>query len=99
MAMALLGLLVAWNYWTDFSEPQDFMERGRAHGHTTIDAAVDAYVVEITGVHCKWVALDAEELEEIGDVLMSSLFAEQGASHLRGNQGKNGDTTRRRYTA
>jgi hypothetical protein len=74
MAMVLPGLSEAWNYWTDFTDPQDFMDQSRMHGQTTIGAAVDAYVVEITGLHREWAGLNAEELEEIRDVLMSYLF-------------------------
>ena len=59
--------------WTDCTDPQDFMDQGRAHGHATIGAAVDAYVVELTGMHRAWAGLNAEELEEIRDILMSYL--------------------------
>ena len=72
--MVLPGIIEAWNSWTDFTDPQDFMDRSSARGHATIGAAVDAYVVEITGLHREWAGLNAEELEEIRDVLMSYLF-------------------------
>jgi hypothetical protein len=36
--------------------------------------AVDAYVVEIPGLDRAWAELNAEELEDIRDVLMSYLF-------------------------
>jgi hypothetical protein len=50
VAMVLPGIVDAWNGWTDFTDPQDFMDRSRARGHATIGAAVDAYVIEITGM-------------------------------------------------
>jgi hypothetical protein len=76
--MVLSGLIAAWNHWTDCSDPQDVMDHNRAHSHTTIGAATDAYVVEITGLHREWAGLNAEELEEIRDVLMSYLFLTRG---------------------
>ena len=36
--------------------------------------AVDAYVVEIPGLDPAWAEMNAEELEDIRDVLMSYLF-------------------------
>jgi len=47
-------------------------------GHPTIGAAVDAPVVEIPGLDRAWAGLNAEELEEIRDVLMSYLFLTRG---------------------
>ena len=78
MAMVLPGIVEAWNHWTDFSDPQDFMGQTRAHVYETIGAAVDAHVVEMTGMHREWAGLNAEELEEIRDVLMSYLFLTRG---------------------
>jgi hypothetical protein len=80
MAMVLPGIVEAWNHWTDFSDPQNFMDQSRAHGYETIGAAVDAYVVEMTGMHREWAGLNAEELEEIRDVLMSYLFLTRGVA-------------------
>jgi hypothetical protein len=54
------------------------MDHSRAHGHPTIGAATDAYVVDITGMHREWAGLNAEELEDIRDVLMSYLFLTRG---------------------
>jgi hypothetical protein len=54
------------------------MDRSRAQGHATIDAAVDAYVVEIPGLDRAWARLNAEELEEIRDVVMSYLHLTRG---------------------
>jgi hypothetical protein len=65
-------------YWTDDLTEQEFMDRSRAQGHATIGAAVDAYVVEIPGLDRAWAGLNAEELEEIRDVLMSYLFLTRG---------------------
>ncbi len=64
----------AWNTWTDNCSPQEFMNLGRATGHSTIGAAVDAYVIDIQSIHPEWAGLNAEELEDIRDVLMSYLF-------------------------
>jgi hypothetical protein len=50
------------------------MDHSRAHGHTTIGATTDAYVVEITSMRREWAGLNAEELEEIRDVLISYLI-------------------------
>jgi len=72
--MAHQDLVKEWVYWTDDLTAQEFMDRSRADGHPTIGAAVDAYVVEITGLDPAWAGLNAEELEEIRDVLMSYLF-------------------------
>jgi hypothetical protein len=72
--MVLPGIVDEWNYWTDACDPQEFMNLSRAQGHPTIGAAVDAYVVEIPGLDRAWAALNAEELEEIRDMLMSYLF-------------------------
>jgi hypothetical protein len=36
MAMVLPGLVAAWNYWMDISEPQDLMDHSRVHGYTTV---------------------------------------------------------------
>ena len=76
--MVLPGIVNAWNGWTDFTNPQDFMNRSRDYGHATIGEAVDAYVVEIMGMHSEWAGLNAEELEEIRNVLMSYLFLTRG---------------------
>jgi len=72
------GLVDAWNYWTDFCDPQDFMDGGRARGRGTIGAAVDAYVVEVPGLDPAWAGLKAEELEDIRDLLMSYLHLTRG---------------------
>ena len=77
-SMVLPGIVDEWNYWTDASNPQEFMNLSRAQGHLTIGAAVDAYVVEITGLDRAWAGLNAEELEEIRDVLLSYLFLTHG---------------------
>jgi hypothetical protein len=55
------------------------MNCSRAEGYPTFGAAVDAYVVEITGLDPAWAGLNAEELEEIRDALMSYLFLTQVA--------------------
>jgi hypothetical protein len=68
----------AWNYWTDARGPQEVMDLNRAHGHPTIGTAVDALVVEIPWLDRAWAWLNAEELEEIRNVLMSSLFLARG---------------------
>jgi hypothetical protein len=39
-----------WDYWTNICSVQEFMDTGRAQGHPTIGAAVDAYTVEISGM-------------------------------------------------
>jgi hypothetical protein len=67
-----------WVYWTDDLTAQEFMDRSRAQGHPTIGAAVDAYVVEIPGIDHSWARLNAEELEEIRDSLISYLFLTHG---------------------
>jgi hypothetical protein len=54
------------------------MNLSRAQGHPTIGAAVDAYVVEIPGLDRGWAGLNAEELEEIRDALMSYLHLTRG---------------------
>jgi hypothetical protein len=54
------------------------MNLSRAQGYPTIEAAVDADVVEIPGLDRAWARLNAEELEEIRDVLMSYLFLTRG---------------------
>jgi len=72
--MVRQGIVSAWNYWTRFRSAQEFMDLGRARGRATIGAAVDGCVVEIGGMHREWGSLNAEELEEIRDVLMSYLF-------------------------
>jgi len=54
------------------------VDTGRAHGHPTPGAAVDAYVVEIPGMWREWAGLDAEELEDIRDVPTSYLHLTQG---------------------
>jgi hypothetical protein len=59
---------------------QEFMDRSRAEGHATVGAAVDAYVVEIPGMSREWAGLNAEELEDIRDLLMSSLHLTRGAA-------------------
>jgi hypothetical protein len=71
-------LIDAWNHWTASCNTQQFMDRSRAHGHETIGAAVDAYVVELPGLSREWAGLNAEELEDIRDVLMSYLHLTQG---------------------
>jgi hypothetical protein len=76
--MVLAGITHAWNHWTDFADPQDFMNSHRALGQGTIGAAVDAHVVEITGMHHEWAGLNAAELEEIRNALMSYLFLTRG---------------------
>jgi len=42
--------------------PREFVNLSRAKGHPTIAAAVDAYVVEIPGLHRAWPGLNAEEV-------------------------------------
>jgi hypothetical protein len=76
--MVLPGIVDEWNYWTDTCDPQEFMNLSRAQGHPTIGAAIDAYVVEIPGLDRAWAGLNAEELEEIRDVLLSYLFLTRG---------------------
>ena len=76
--MAHQDLVKEWVYWTDDLTAQEFMDRSRAQGHPTIGSAVDAYVVEIPGLDRAWAGLNAEELEEIRDVLMSYLFLTRG---------------------
>jgi hypothetical protein len=71
--MAHQDLVKTWVYWTDDLTAQEFMDTRRAEGHATIGAAVDACVVEIPGLDRAWAGLNAEELEEIRDVLMSYL--------------------------
>ena len=70
--------------WTDDLTAQEFMDRSRAEGHTTIGTAMDAYVVEIPGPDRAWAGLNAEELEEIRDVLMSYLFLTRGVEWREG---------------
>jgi hypothetical protein len=72
--MALPRIVDEWNYWTDACEPQEFMHLSRAQGHPTIGSAVDTYVVETPGWDRAWAGLNAEELEEVRDSLMSYLF-------------------------
>lgn len=76
--MARQGIADAWNYWTGACAAQTFLDIGRAHGDETIGAAVDAFVVELPGVRREWAGLDAEELEDIRDVLMSYLHLTRG---------------------
>jgi hypothetical protein len=45
-------------------------------------AAVDAAVVEIAGLDRAWAGVNAEELEEIRDVLMSYLFLTRGVEWI-----------------
>ena len=71
--MVARGIVEAWNYWTDYIDPQEFMDTSRAQVHPTIGAAADAYVVEIPGMWREWAGLNDEELEEIRVVLMSYL--------------------------
>jgi hypothetical protein len=72
------GTADAWIYWADDRTAQEFMDRSRAEGYPTIGAAVNAYMVEIPGLGGAWAGLNAEELEEIRDVLMSYLFLTRG---------------------
>jgi hypothetical protein len=67
-----------WNYWTGACDPHEFMNLRRARGQPTIGSAVDAYGVEIPGLDWAWAGLNAKELEEIRDVLMSYLFLTRG---------------------
>jgi hypothetical protein len=76
--MAHQHLVKEWVYWTDDLTAQEFMDRSRAEGHATIGAAVDTYMVEIPGHDRAWAELNAEELEEIRDVLMSYLLLTRG---------------------
>jgi hypothetical protein len=76
------NLVKEWVYWTDDLTAQELMDLSRAQGHPTIGAAVDAYVVEIPGLDRAWAGLNAEELEEIHDVLMSSLHLTRGVGVL-----------------
>jgi len=64
--------------WTDDLTAQEIMDRSRTQGHTNIGTAVDAYVVEIPWLEHVWAGLNAEELEEIRDVLMSYLLVTRG---------------------
>jgi hypothetical protein len=59
--MVLPGNVDEWNYWTDACDPQEFMNLSPAQWHPTIDAAVDAYVVDIPGIDSVWAGLNAEE--------------------------------------
>jgi hypothetical protein len=52
--MVLPGIVDAWNCWTDACDSQEFMSLSRAQEHPTIDAAVDAYVLEIPGLGSAW---------------------------------------------
>ena len=72
------GIVDKWTYWTDSCGPQEFMNLSRAQRHPAIGAVVDAYVVEIPGLDRAWAGLNAEDLEEIRDVLMSYLFLTRG---------------------
>jgi hypothetical protein len=76
--MVRQGIVDAWNYWTNSRTAQQFMDTGRARGRETIGAAVDAHVVEIPGMRRDWAELNAEELEDIRDVLMSYLHLTRG---------------------
>jgi hypothetical protein len=76
--MVRRGIVDAWEYWTNDRPAQGCMDTGRAQGHPTIGAAVDAYVVEIQGMWHAWAGLDAEELEEVRDVLMANLHLTRG---------------------
>ena len=80
--MARQDVVKEWVYWTDDRTAQEFMDHGRADWHPTIGAAVDAYVVEIPGWDCAWAGLTSEDLEEIRDVLLSSLFFTRGVEWM-----------------
>lgn len=67
-----------WNNWIVNCSLQEFVNIGHATGHPTIGAAVGIYVVDIQGIHLEWAELNAEELEDIRDVLMSYLFVIRG---------------------
>jgi hypothetical protein len=58
------------------------MNLSRAQGYLTIGVAVDAYVVEIPGLDRAWAGLNAEELEEIRNVLMSYLHLTRGTEWI-----------------
>ena len=73
------GIEDAWNHWTDFPKLAGvYGHEPGAGGHETIGSAVDAYVVAIPGLRRDWADLNAEELEDIRDVLMSYLHLKQG---------------------
>jgi hypothetical protein len=76
--MVLPGIVDAWSCWTDDLTSQEFMNLSRAKGYPTIGSAVAAYVVKIPGIDRVWAGLNAEELEEMRDVLMSYLFLTRG---------------------
>jgi hypothetical protein len=54
------------------------MNLTRTQGHLTIGAVVDVYEVEIQGLDHAWAGLNAEELEEVRDALMSFLHLTRG---------------------
>jgi hypothetical protein len=76
--MVRKGTEDAWNLWTNYRSVQEFMDMSRAGGHETIGAAVDTYVVEIPGLRRNWAGLNAEELENVRDVMMSYLHLTRG---------------------
>jgi hypothetical protein len=78
VTMVRKGIIDAWDDWTNFCPAQEFMDTGRAQGHPTIGAAVDAYFVEIPGMWREWAGLNADELEEIRGVLMSYFHLTRG---------------------
>jgi hypothetical protein len=61
--MAHQDLVEEWVYWTEDLTAQEFMNLSRAQGHPTIGAAVDAYVIEISGLDRAFAGMNAEELE------------------------------------
>jgi hypothetical protein len=77
--MAHQDVVTNWAYWTDDLTTQAFMNLRRVQGHLTIGAAVDAYAVENPGLDRAWAGLNAEDVEEIRDVLMPYLFLTRGA--------------------
>jgi hypothetical protein len=54
------------------------MDISQAQAKATIGAAVDAYVVELSGMSHEWAGLTAEELEDIRDLLLSYLHLTRG---------------------
>lgn len=76
--MVAQGISDAWMYWTNGKAAQRFMDDSRIQGHTTIGAAVDAYVVRISEISPDWAGLTVGELEEVRDVLMSYLHLTRG---------------------
>jgi hypothetical protein len=75
-------LVDAWSYWAESRSPEEFMDHSRAQGYSTIGAAADGYVVELTGLHQEWAGLNAEELEEIRDLMMSYLHAQEAGEFI-----------------